>query len=51
MGNAILLIDAINQLLEAGKLPEEAVIEGSKKRFIPVMLTSLAAVAGSFIII
>jgi multidrug efflux pump subunit AcrB len=48
--NALILIDYINQLLAEGKSLEYAVIEGSKKRFVPVMLTSVAAIAGSFII-
>lgn len=50
VGNALILIDYINQLIHEGKSLEYSVIEGSKKRFIPVMLTSVAAVAGSFII-
>ncbi|OIO76412.1 hypothetical protein AUJ87_03050 [Candidatus Gracilibacteria bacterium CG1_02_38_174] len=50
VGNAIILLDYINQLIRDGKSLEFSVIEGSKKRFIPVMLTSVAAVAGSFII-
>lgn len=50
VGNAIILLDYINQLIADGKSLEFAVIEGAKKRFIPVMLTSVAAVAGSFII-
>lgn len=50
VGNAIILLDYINQLISDGKSLEYAVIEGAKKRFIPVMLTSVAAVAGSFII-
>jgi multidrug efflux pump subunit AcrB len=50
VGNALILIDYINQLIHEGTWIEEAIIEGSKKRFIPVMLTSIAAVAGSFII-
>ena len=50
VGNALILIDYINQLIAEGKSLEYSVIEGSKKRFIPVMLTSVAAVAGSFII-
>lgn len=50
VGNALILLDYINQLIHEGKSLEYAVIEGSKKRFIPVMLTSIAAVAGSFII-
>lgn len=50
VGNALILIDYINQLLREWKSLEYAVVVGSKKRFIPVMLTSVAAVAGSFII-
>ena len=50
VGNAIILLDYTNQLLAEGKSLEYAVIEGAKKRFVPVMLTSVAAVAGSFII-
>lgn len=50
VGNAIILLDYMNQLIEEGKWLEYAVIEGAKKRFIPVMLTSIAAVAGSLII-
>jgi len=50
VGNALILLDYINQLIAEGKSLEYAVIEWSKKRFIPVMLTSIAAVAGSFII-
>lgn len=50
VGNAIILLDYINQLITDGKNLEYAVIEGAKKRFVPVMLTSVAAVAGSFII-
>lgn len=50
VGNALILLDYINQLIAEGKSLEYAVIEWSKKRFVPVMLTSIAAVAGSFII-
>ena len=50
VGNALILLDYINQLIAEGKSLEYSVIEGSKKRFVPVMLTSIAAVAGSFII-
>lgn len=50
VGNALILIDYINQLIDEGKSLEYSVIEWSKKRFVPVMLTSVAAVAGSFII-
>lgn len=50
VGNALILLDYINQLIDEWKSIEYAVIEWSKKRFIPVMLTSVAAIAGSFII-
>lgn len=50
VGNALILIDYINQLIAEGKSLEYAVVHGSQKRFVPVMLTSIAAVAGSFII-
>lgn len=50
VGNALILLDYINRLIAEGKSLEYAVIHGSQKRFIPVMLTSIAAVAGSFII-
>lgn len=48
--NAIILIDYIEQLVKEWKWLSYAVIEGSKKRFVPVLLTSIAAVFGSFII-
>lgn len=48
--NAIILIDYIEQLVKEWKWLAYAVIEWSKKRFIPVILTSIAAVFGSFII-
>lgn len=51
IGNAIILVDYINQLLEEGKSPQEAIIEWSKKRLMPVLLTSMAAIFGSFIIV
>lgn len=50
VGNAIILIDYIDQLVKEGKGLAYAVIEWSKKRFVPVILTSIAAVFGSFII-
>ncbi|MDP2090638.1 MAG: efflux RND transporter permease subunit [Candidatus Gracilibacteria bacterium] len=50
VGNAILLIDYINQLIKEGKGLAYAVIEGSKKRFIPVVLTSITGVFGSLTI-
>lgn len=51
VGNAIILIDYMNQLIEEGRPVHEAIIEGAKKRFVPVMLTSVAAVLGSVMII
>lgn len=50
VGNAIILLDYIDQLVKEWKSLVYAVIEWSKKRFVPVMLTSIAAVFGSFII-
>ena len=48
--NAIILIDYIDQLVKEWKWLDYAVIEWSKKRFVPVLLTSIAAVFWSFII-
>lgn len=48
--NAIILIDYIDQLVKEWKGLAYSVIEWSKKRFIPVLLTSIAAVFWSFII-
>jgi multidrug efflux pump subunit AcrB len=50
VGNAILLLDAIDRALDAGLGVAEAVADGARKRVVPVMLTSLAAVLGSFVI-
>ncbi|MDQ1344037.1 MAG: hypothetical protein QG650_757 [Patescibacteria group bacterium] len=50
VGNAIILLDYVTQLRESGKSWEEAVVEGSKKRVVPVLLTSAAAVLGSIVI-
>jgi multidrug efflux pump subunit AcrB len=50
VGNAIILLDYVVQLRASGKSLEESVITGSKKRFVPVLLTSIAAVLGSLII-
>ncbi|MDD2745577.1 MAG: efflux RND transporter permease subunit, partial [Candidatus Gracilibacteria bacterium] len=50
VGNAIILLDYVEQLRREGHDLEYSVLEGSKKRFIPVMLTSIAAVLGSMII-
>lgn len=48
--NAIILLDYIDQLVKEWKWLAFSVIEWSKKRFVPVMLTSIAAVFWSFII-
>ncbi len=48
--NAIIMLDYIDQLIDEGKWFAYSVIEWSKKRFVPVMLTSVAAVFWSFII-
>lgn len=48
--NAIILIDYIDQLVKEWKWLAYSVIEGSKKRFVPVILTSIAWVFWSFII-
>ena len=50
VGNAILLIDAINQLVTRGYALEQAIVDGAKQRFTPVLLTSIAAVFGSMVI-
>ncbi|EKE30233.1 MAG: Acriflavin resistance protein [uncultured bacterium (gcode 4)] len=50
VGNAIILLDYIDQLIKEGKWLTYAVVEWSKKRFVPVMLTSIAAVFWSFVI-
>ncbi len=50
VGNAIILLDYVTQLIESGIPLERAVVEGSKKRVVPVLLTSVAAVLGSIII-
>jgi multidrug efflux pump subunit AcrB len=49
--NSIILVDAANRLLrsENGKkvTPEEAVIEAGKERLRPILMTSLACIAGA----
>ena len=44
------MLEYVTQLRESGSSWEDAVVEGSKKRFVPVLLTSLAAVLGSIVI-
>lgn len=45
--NAILLVEFMNQLRDQGKSIQEAIIEGTKVRLRPVMMTVLSTVLGS----
>ncbi|WP_202844653.1 efflux RND transporter permease subunit [Luteimonas saliphila] len=44
--NAIILIDKVNQLREAGIAKREALVEGARSRLRPIMMTTLTAVFG-----
>ncbi len=44
--NAIILIDKVNQLREAGVAKHEALVEGARSRLRPIMMTTLCAVFG-----
>jgi len=44
--NAIILIDKVNQLREAGMAKREALVEGARSRLRPIMMTTLCAVFG-----
>lgn len=44
--NGLVLITYINQLLQEGKEPKEAIIEGALTRFRPVLMTALVASLG-----
>lgn len=48
VNNSLLLIDRINRNREGGSEPREAVIEAGKRRFRPIMLTSLTTFFGLF---
>ena len=44
--NAIILIDKVNQLREAGASKRQALVEGARSRLRPIMMTTLTAVFG-----
>ena len=44
--NAIILIDKVNQLREAGMPKREALVDGARSRLRPIMMTMLTAVFG-----
>ena len=44
--NAIILIDKVNQLREAGESKRQALVEGARSRLRPIMMTTLTAVFG-----
>ena len=44
--NAIILIDKVNQLREAGVAKHAALVEGARSRLRPIMMTTLCAVFG-----
>jgi multidrug efflux pump subunit AcrB len=49
--NSLLLIDFTNELLEQGRSINEAVIEAAATRFRPIILTALAIILASFVIV
>ncbi len=51
MRNSILLVDFINQQLEAGVEFTEAVVQAAVVRARPIVLTALAAIMGAFFIL
>lgn len=51
VGNAILLLDFIEQKREQGAPVEVAIIEACKTRLKPIMLTSITAVLGAVVIV
>ncbi|MBS0543379.1 MAG: efflux RND transporter permease subunit, partial [Proteobacteria bacterium] len=44
MRNSVILVDQIEQDLEAGRTPWEAIVESTVRRFRPIMLTAAAAI-------
>lgn len=51
VGNAILLLDFIEQKREEGETIEDSIIEACKTRLKPIMLTSITAVLGAIVIV
>jgi len=49
--NSLLLIDFTNDLIEKGRSINEAVIEAAATRFRPIILTALAIILASFVIV
>ena len=46
MRNSVILIDQIDQQLEKGEMPWDAIINATVARFRPIMLTAAAAILG-----
>lgn len=44
--NAIILVDKVNQLREAGVAKRDALVEGARSRLRPIMMTTMTAVFG-----
>ena len=44
--NGILLVNHYNYLLAEGRTPDEAVVQGSMERLVPILMTALTAVLG-----
>lgn len=51
VGNAILLLDFIEQLRERGQSMKHAIVEACRTRLRPIMLTSITAILGSVVIV
>lgn len=47
MKNGIMLVEFANELVEEGKSAEEAIVESCKKRFRPILMTTVAAAMGA----
>ncbi len=46
VNNSIILVDYTNQLMQEGKSKLEAIQEGARTRFVPILLTSLTTILG-----